>query len=82
MKSVQNKVTIGSDPELFLFDTNARQYRSAVGKIGGTKSRPIPLGDRPGFFVQEDNVAVEFNTAPVTELKDFVDGLTYSIKTI
>lgn len=77
-----NKVTIGSDPEVFLFDGKAGQYKSSVGLIGGSKSHPIPLGDKPGFFVQEDNVAVEFNTPPATELEEFVRGIEYSMTTI
>ena len=76
------RVTIGSDPELFLFSKKESRYKSSVGLIGGTKAHPIPLGDRPEFFVQEDNVTVEFNTAPVTELEDFVAGINYSVQTI
>lgn len=80
---MQNKITIGSDPELFLFDPKELMYRSSVGLVGGTKSNPIPMwGDKPGFFVQEDNVTVEFNTPPVTELADFVDGIKYSVQQI
>lgn len=75
-------VTIGSDPEVFLFDPKASKYKSSVGLIGGTKNHPIPLGDQPGFFVQEDNVTVEFNTPPATDLETFVKGINYSMTTI
>lgn len=57
--------TIGADPELFLQDKTGK-FISAVGKFGGTKEAPRPLiGNMPGYMVQEDNVAVEFNIPPL-----------------
>jgi len=55
--------TIGADPELFLQDKSGK-FISAVGKFGGTKEQPRPLLNIPGYMVQEDNVAVEFNIPP------------------
>lgn len=55
-------ISLGSDPELFLEDENGKVI-SAIGKIGGTKKKPRPLKDLGrGFFVQEDNVLLEYNT--------------------
>jgi hypothetical protein len=54
---------IGADPELFLQDKSGK-FISAVGKFGGTKEQPRPLLNIPGYMVQEDNVAVEFNIPP------------------
>lgn len=66
---------LGSDPEIFLVDA-AGALVSAIDKVGGTKTLPLPiaeLGD--GFAVQEDNVAVEFNIPPaasVEQLKKYL----------
>lgn len=55
-------ISIGSDPELFLEDEKGKVI-SAIGKIGGTKDTPRPLKELgKGFFVQEDNVLLEYNT--------------------
>lgn len=57
-------LTIGADPELFLKQPDGK-FISAIGKFGGTKEKPRQMFGMPGFFVQEDNVAVEFNIPPV-----------------
>lgn len=54
--------TIGFDPEFFFQDANGK-FISAVGLVGGSKDEPKDIGN--GCKVQEDNVAVEFNTPPV-----------------
>lgn len=72
-------ITIGSDPEFFLRRGNT--YASAIGKIGGSKHDPAPL-DKPGFFIQEDNVAVEFNVPPASECREFVDSIEWAISHI
>jgi len=69
-------ITIGADPELFL--SFRGELRSSVGKVGGTKDFPRPL-DRPGFFVQEDNVAVEFNIPPASTVEQWVESLQWSL---
>jgi len=58
-----NTLKLGCDPELFLADA-AGVLRSSIGLIGGSKEAPMPLPLGPGYAVQEDNVAVEFNTPP------------------
>lgn len=67
--------TIGADPEFFLL--KKQKPFSAIGKIGGTKQKPKPLGTRPGFAVQEDNVAVEFNVPPAQSAEEFADNIEY-----
>jgi hypothetical protein len=54
---------IGFDPEFFLRDKATGKLISAIGLVGGSKDNPKPIGN--GCFVQEDNVAVEFNIPPV-----------------
>lgn len=61
-------ITIGCDPEVFLFD--GKKVRSAIDKIGGTKDCPKDYGD--GIALQEDNVAVEWTIPPVTNVDDFI----------
>lgn len=70
------KVTLGADPELFL--TQNGNFRSAIGYIGGSKEYPRALGDRPGFFIQEDNVAVEFNIPPAISLQEWCDSIQWA----
>lgn len=61
-------LTIGADPEVFLKRGN--EYISAVGKIGGTKTKPKKISK--GFNIHEDNVAVEYNFPPAEEASEFV----------
>lgn len=58
-------ITIGADPEVFLSDTRTGLVRSAVGLVGGTKEKPLPVPDLgKGYAVQEDNVMLEYNIPP------------------
>lgn len=66
--------TIGADPEFFL--KKKGQPFSAIGLIGGTKQEPKPLR-KPGFSVQEDNVAVEFNIPPAKTAEEFAENIAY-----
>jgi hypothetical protein len=57
-------LSVGSDPEYFLQDQNGKVV-SAIGKIGGTKNKPKPLKEvGKGYYIQEDNVLLEYNTPP------------------
>lgn len=56
--------SVGADPELFLVNQEGKVV-SAIGKIGGTKSHPIPVKSLgKGYAVQEDNVLAEYNIPP------------------
>src|SRR3990167_6509941 len=79
MTIIGDKITIGADPEFFL--GRGTDLRSSINLIGGSKASPKPLG-KPGFFIQEDNVAVEFNIPPAKTLEEFVDSIEWSLKTI
>lgn len=63
--------SIGADPEVFVGDANG--VRSIIGKVGGTKECPLPLPLGPGFAIQEDNVALEYNI-PVSQGKEMFVG--------
>jgi hypothetical protein len=62
-------ITLGTDPELFLKKDN--KIISAIGKIGGSKSDPQPISDS-GHFIQEDNVAIEYNIPACTSNEDWI----------
>lgn len=74
--------TLGCDPEVFMADVN-NQLKASCGLIGGSKDHPQPipaLGQ--GFAVMEDNVAVEFNTPPASNAREFVDYVQRALKVI
>lgn len=66
-------LTFGADPEVFV--QRNRQIVPGCGLIGGTKAKPLDLGD--GYAVQEDNVMAEYNIPPVDieeyGIHEFVD---------
>ena len=68
-----NKWLFGSDPEWFLVNNKERRFVSSEGLIGGTKHKPLPVGN--GFFVQEDNVAAEGNIPPAATKEELVRSI-------
>lgn len=81
MKYIKDSILIGSDPEMFIWDSYTKKFVSAIDKIGGTKTMPQPLG-RDGFFVQEDNVLAEFNIPPAATEDEFVTNITLGIELV
>jgi hypothetical protein len=65
------EIKLGCDPELFMADITGK-LRASCGLIGGSKMHPLPLPIGDGYAVQEDNVAIEFNTPPASSAKEFV----------
>lgn len=65
-----NNVLIGSDPELFV--GNSEGVNFAIGKVGGTKNEPrmVNFG-----ALQEDNVLLEFNTDPAASVEEFLHNI-------
>ena len=61
---------VGCDPEVFLVN-EAGDYVSSIDRIGGSKDFPRPI-DEEGCAVQEDNVAVEYNTPPCNNVESFI----------
>lgn len=74
------QITLGADPEFFLVSEDG-ELKSAIDRIGGNKVAPRGLG-RQGFFVQEDNVAVEFNIPPAKDVQEWVANLQYAMNEI
>lgn len=73
------ETTKGCDPELFFVDKDGN-FISSIDKIGGSKLYPKDIGE--GCAVQEDNVAVEFNTPPCKTADDFVKYINYNLSFI
>jgi hypothetical protein len=67
---------LGCDPELFL-QSKTGQLISSIGLIGGSKDFPMPIGQ--GCAVQEDNVAVEFNTPPCASAAEFIKAIQHNM---
>ena len=66
------KMLIGSDPEWFL--TNGKTPISVIGKVGGTKNKPKRIDELgEDFAIQEDNVALEYNTPPTDDVSYWAD---------
>lgn len=67
-------VTLGADPEFFVFDRKGRPY-PAVKFARGTKESPISIGD--GFFEQRDNISFEGNIPPATTKEQFIHNVSF-----
>lgn len=77
------KITVGCDPEFFLWDTKDKAYVSAHTMVPGDKKNPFKV---PNGAIQVDGTAVEFNIDPASSPKKFADStqsvLNYLRKTI
>ena len=70
-------VTIGSDPELFVKHNG--KFVSGHELIPGTKEDPFPV---PRGAVQVDGTALEFNTDPASNLRQFHNASNSVIKAL
>ncbi len=71
-----SNLTIGSDPELFLFSELENRHIPAIGLIKGTKEKPMAITTE-GHATQLDGVACEFNIPPCTTKEDFVKHINF-----
>jgi hypothetical protein len=76
-KKLIDGVTIGCDPEMFLYSKEKGKYVPVCGLVGGTKDSPIPITDE-GHAVQEDNVMVEYCIPPCSNVNDFVKHIKFT----
>lgn len=77
--SIKN-VSLGADPEVMCVKKDGHP-QSVEGLIGGSKENPLPMKGLPdGFYVQEDNVAAEFNIPPSYTAKDFSMNLARGLR--
>lgn len=71
-------ITIGADPELFIFDTVKKSVVSSIGMIPGEKGDPwVDPAWKPGFGLEIDNVLAEFNIPPCTTKQEFVESISF-----
>ena len=74
-------LALGADPEFFLINQH-NQFISAEGLVGGTKEEPRSLDNSNKFFVQEDNVMVEFNIPPSNTISSLKNNIHKALKLI
>lgn len=73
--------TIGTDPEVFLFNTITKKYVPASRYFEDYgKSNPLDLGF--GYKVLKDNVMLEWNQPPADSLDDFINNTYQAINLI
>jgi len=73
-------ITVGHDGEVFLRNKTTKLMVSSIGRIGGTKTDPMPIKHLPkGFCLQEDNVSVEFNIPPATAAIEFATNISMAL---
>ena len=73
-------ITLGCDPEVFLRNKQG-EFIASCGKFGGTKQNPLKLTD-VGHYMQEDNVALEFNIPPTIDAKSFNREINIALELI
>ena len=72
-----NKVTVGADPEMFLFSNKLNRFYPVCGLVGGTKKKPLSFSAE-GHAVQEDNVMVEYCIPPSKTLEEFLKNIVFA----
>ena len=71
-------ITIGADPELFIYDKRNEKIISSIGIIPGEKGDPYRSDDMPeGFGIEIDNILAEFNIPPCTNVEEWVHHINY-----
>jgi len=71
-----SNVTIGTDPEFFIFSEETGKFVPVCGLVGGTKDAPIPITDK-GHAIQEDNVMVEYCIPPASNVEAFIEDINF-----
>lgn len=69
-------LTIGADPEMFLYSETEEKFVPVCGLVGGTKKEPIPV-TKEGHSLQEDNVMVEYTIPPCATRREFIDNIMF-----
>lgn len=76
MSGLYQLLKVGTDAEVFLKGHRNGRAHPVIGMLGGTKHAPLPVEELgEGFFIQEDNVAAEFNTPPADNAVTFSDDI-------
>lgn len=69
-------VSLGADPEMFLFSVEKNKFVPVCGLVGGTKEEPLKITSQ-GHALQEDNVMIEYCIPPCKTSDKFVDEITF-----
>lgn len=72
-------ILTGADPELFVKNIQTGAFVPSLDLIGGTKLDPRPTSQK-GFFVQEDNILVEYNIPPSKNKLEFRENILLGMK--
>lgn len=75
-KKLINNLSLGSDPELFLFSEELNKPIPVCGLIGGSKEEPLPITD-DGHAVQEDGCALEFCIPPCKTKVEWISNINF-----
>lgn len=70
MSNVFGKITLGSDPEIFLTKQDGTPWGALTTGCKGTKEKPAPT---VYGAIQVDGMALEFNVDPCDNVEDWVD---------
>jgi hypothetical protein len=73
-----NNITIGSDPEFFLYSQLENKFISAVGMYEGTKKDPKVISEN-GHMIQVDGVSCEVNIPPCVTAEQFNKELQFVV---
>ena len=69
-------ITLGTDPEVFLYSLDQKLFYPSFGVINGDKELPFQIPDLPnGFTTQVDNVMCEFNIPPASNSQEYSDNI-------
>lgn len=68
-------VTIGADPELFVYNSKTKSYVSAHDLFPGSKYDPYMTAKGA---IQVDGVAAEFNVKPAEEVEEFLENIRHT----
>jgi len=68
---------LGSDPEVFVFNTKTNQIENAEMYIQGTKEIPFVINENVSIMV--DGVTLEFTTKPATCKNSFIEAVSESL---
>lgn len=71
-----SQITLGTDPEVFLYSSIDKIFYPSFGVIKGDKEVPFQIPDLPkGFTTQVDNVMCEFNIPPASNPQEYSDNI-------
>lgn len=71
-------IKVGSDPELFIVNTENNKVISSIGIIPGEKNNAYRAPDMPkGYGLQIDNVLAEFNIPATNKKEKFIASINY-----